>query len=310
MLLDPEATLEAVASSLRNLPFPWSGDPVEIVGRGFSNIVLRIGTDVLIRVPRTHEAMGRSEHTVEVLRRLPPLPMAVPEVLGTLPAGPRLPFGAVLLRRLPGAVVDDDVARAGHEAFTGDLAAFLSALHDCGDEPLLGVLGSDGTGRAGGTGRALDALDALDAETAAATADRLTGRERQVFEQWATAYRRWLPGAEAVPIHGDVWPGNLLHTSGRLSGVLDWDEARIGPRAADLCGVRYLGRDFAEEMTRAYAARNSCDHEVLREETKLAAVRRELRGVAWSLRHDDPEELEESLDKVRRSLHEFLLPPA
>ncbi|MFF8714890.1 hypothetical protein ACF07T_26135 [Streptomyces sp. NPDC015184] len=194
MLLDPEATREAVASSLRDLPFPWSGDPVEIVGRGFSNVVLRIGTDVLIRVPRTHDAMGRSEHTVEVLRRLPLLPMAVPEVLGTLPAGPRPPFGAVLLRR--------------------------------------------------------------------------------------------------------------------LSGVLDWDGARIGPRAADLCGVRYLGRDFAEEMTRAYAARNSCDHEVLHEETKLAAVRRELRGVTWSLRHDDPEELEESLDKVRRSLHEFLLPPA
>ncbi|WP_406016325.1 phosphotransferase [Streptomyces sp. NBC_00984] len=301
MLLDPDATLEAVASSLQDLPFPWSGDPVGIVGWGFSNVVLRVGTDVLIRVPRTPEAKDRSKHTAEVLRRLPPLPLAVPEVLGMLPTGPRLPFGAVLLRRLPGAVVDDDVARADREAFAGDLTAFVSVLHNCGDEPLLGILGADGAGRA---------IDALDAETAAATADRLAGRERQVFERWATAYRRWLAGAEVVPIHGDVWPGNLLHTSGRLSGVLDWDEARVGPRAVDLCGVWYLGRGFAEEMMSAYAARNSCDYEVLHEETRLAGVRRELRGVTWSLRHDDPEELEESLDKVRRSLHEFLLPPA
>lgn len=72
MLLDPDATLEAVASSLQDLPFPWSGDPVEIVGWGFSNVVLRVGTDVLVRVPRTPEAKDRSKHTAEVLRRLPP----------------------------------------------------------------------------------------------------------------------------------------------------------------------------------------------------------------------------------------------
>ncbi|MCX5114787.1 hypothetical protein OOK13_41320 [Streptomyces sp. NBC_00378] len=43
---------------------------------------------------------------------------------------------------------------------------------------------------------------------------------------------------------------------------------------------------------------------------RTPTVRFELRDVTWSLRHDDPEELEDSLDKVRRSLHEFLLPPA
>ncbi|MER5350918.1 aminoglycoside phosphotransferase family protein [Kitasatospora sp. NPDC002551] len=304
MPLDPDATREAVASSLRDLRFPWSGDPVETVGWGFSNVVLWAGADVLVRVPRTPEARDGSERTAEVLRRLPPLPLAVPEVLGTLPAGPRLPFGAVLLRRLPGAVVDDDVARADRAAFTGDLAAFVSALHARGDGPLLGALGAHGAGGA------VHPDDALDAGTAAATAGRLAGRERRVFERWATAYRRWLAGAETVPVHGDLWPGNLLHAGGRLSGVLDWDEARIGPRAVDLCGVRYLGRDVAEELMRAYAARNSRDYEVLREETGLAAVRRELRGVTWSLRHDDPGELQESLDKVRRSLHEFLRPPA
>ncbi|GAA1388222.1 hypothetical protein GCM10009639_14430 [Kitasatospora putterlickiae] len=282
MLLDPDAALEAVASSLPDLPFPWSGDPVEAVGRGFANVVLRVGGDVLVRVPRTAAARDGNRHTAEVLRRLPPLPLAVPEVLGTLPAGPWLPFGAVLLRRLPGAVVDDDAVRADRESFTGDLSAFVSALHDRGDEPLLGVLGAHGAGRV---------ADALDAATAAATAERLTGRERRVFERWAEAYRRWLAGAEVVPVHGDVWPGNLLHTSGRLSGVLDWDEARVGPRAVDLCGVRYLGRDVAEELLRAYAARNSCDYEVLHQETRLAGVCRELRGVTWSLRHDDPEEL-------------------
>ncbi|MFF3959413.1 hypothetical protein ACFYY1_40470 [Streptomyces sp. NPDC001890] len=61
--------MRAVASSLRDLPFPWTEDSVEIVGWGFSNVVLRVGTDILIWVPRTPETRARSKHTAEVLRR-------------------------------------------------------------------------------------------------------------------------------------------------------------------------------------------------------------------------------------------------
>jgi hypothetical protein len=39
----------------------------------------------------------------------------------------------------------------------------------------------------------------------------------------------------AVPVHGDLWRGNLLAAGGRLTGVVDWDAARAaGPAGTDL----------------------------------------------------------------------------
>ena len=42
-----------------------------------------------------------------------------------------------------------------------------------------------------------------------------------------------LIGFDAVPIHGDVLPEHLLCRDGRLAGVIDWGDARIGDPALD-----------------------------------------------------------------------------
>ena len=44
--------------------------------------------------------------------------------------------------------------------------------------------------------------------------------------------------AEPVVIHRDFHPGNLLWVEGRLSGVVDWVEACIGPAAVDASHMR------------------------------------------------------------------------
>src|SRR5262249_469245 len=35
-------------------------------------------------------------------------------------------------------------------------------------------------------------------------------------------------------VHGDYWPGNLLWQRQRLTGVVDWEDARLGDPAEDL----------------------------------------------------------------------------
>lgn len=57
--------------------------------------------------------------------------------------------------------------------------------------------------------------------------------------------------------HGDFHPGNLVWSRERLTGVVDWSSARIGPRAYEVAYCRadltvLIGADAAERFRRAY----------------------------------------------------------
>jgi aminoglycoside phosphotransferase (APT) family kinase protein len=44
--------------------------------------------------------------------------------------------------------------------------------------------------------------------------------------------------ARRVLVHGDYWPGNLLWVRGRLIGVVDWEQPRLGDLAKDVATCR------------------------------------------------------------------------
>lgn len=80
-------------------------------------------------------------------------------------------------------------------------------------------------------------------------------------EVWSTM-RRWWPQID-VPspslIHGDYWPGNTLWRYGRLTGVVDWEQARRGDPAQDVACCRLdltflAGPEAAEAFLLAYEA--------------------------------------------------------
>jgi aminoglycoside phosphotransferase (APT) family kinase protein len=43
---------------------------------------------------------------------------------------------------------------------------------------------------------------------------------------------------EAVVLHNDYWPGNVLWREGRIVAVIDWEEAAFGDPMADLANIR------------------------------------------------------------------------
>jgi aminoglycoside phosphotransferase (APT) family kinase protein len=47
-----------------------------------------------------------------------------------------------------------------------------------------------------------------------------------------------LPAREPVLVHGDLWQGNTLWEGDRLTGVVDWDCAGVGPGGIDLGSLR------------------------------------------------------------------------
>ena len=76
---------------------------------------------------------------------------------------------------------------------------------------------------------------------------------------WQVMRRLW-PTIEPVSptiVHGDYWPGNTLWLRGRLSAVVDWEQALRGDPAQDVACCRQdlavlLGPDAAEVFLRAY----------------------------------------------------------
>ena len=71
---------------------------------------------------------------------------------------------------------------------------------------------------------------------------------------------RGFPRLEPVPstlVHVDYWPGNILWDGGRISAVVDWEEAALGDPAIDVayCRMDILLRGFhkaADEFLHAY----------------------------------------------------------
>jgi aminoglycoside phosphotransferase (APT) family kinase protein len=60
--------------------------------------------------------------------------------------------------------------------------------------------------------------------------------EGHIREALAAGLRR--PGNAAALLHGDFWPGNSLWQDGRLSAVIDWEDAQLGDPLIDLAQSR------------------------------------------------------------------------
>jgi aminoglycoside phosphotransferase (APT) family kinase protein len=62
-----------------------------------------------------------------------------------------------------------------------------------------------------------------------------------------------------VLLHGDYWPGNLLWLRGRLVGVVDWEQPRLGEPMKDVASARgdlavLYGPGAADAFTESYLA--------------------------------------------------------
>jgi aminoglycoside phosphotransferase (APT) family kinase protein len=82
------------------------------------------------------------------------------------------------------------------------------------------------------------------------------------LEVWAEAAAEWSriilqSESPRVLVHGDYWPGNLLWVRGRLVGVVDWEQPRLGDPAKDVATCRgdlwvLFGQTAADEFLGEY----------------------------------------------------------
>ncbi len=169
---------------------------------------------------------------------------------------------------------DPDFAPARGQAIARQMAAQLARIHQVTTATLdLSFLP-----------RQADRLAQVITQRPARLDDSLDeGRIRAVLEAaWP------LPAPDdAVLLHGDFWPGNLLWRDGRLAAVIDWEDAEVGNPLYDLAVSRLdilwiYGSDAMHEFTRRYQSLARVGSAQLPYWDLVAALRPASRLSAWA----------------------------
>jgi aminoglycoside phosphotransferase (APT) family kinase protein len=223
---DEVAIDEATVRRLVDTQFPeWESMPLTPAGHGTDNRMLRLGNDLVVRLPRKPGTASDVAKEQTWLPRLAPhLPLAVPEPVGLGRPAEGYPFPWSVYRWIDGIELDpdhlEDAARLGR-----DLAGFVRALHGVDlmgarrEEPLLSYRG----------GRLADLSDwffgSLDACRGLADLELdLANLE----SMWREAVDLNEPGAPHTWMHTDLKPSNLLVKGDRLVGVVDFGGLSVG----------------------------------------------------------------------------------
>jgi aminoglycoside phosphotransferase (APT) family kinase protein len=214
------------------------GDRLVQIGDGWDSEVHVVDGTWVIRIPRRPKVAARVHAEVALLAELgAALPIAVPRVEAAAADG----SGWLAYRWIEGEPI-------GPGAPAADVAAFLSALHRFPVERAaeLGVAYPDWEADMG----------ALLDDFARRVSPLLDPHERVLAARRFAAFRADPASFSFRPalIHADLGPEHLLcGPDGRLVGVIDWTDARIGDPALDFAWLlNGLGPGFARDLLASY----------------------------------------------------------
>lgn len=211
----------ALVAALIADQFPrWAGLPLTpVASTGTDNRMVRLGDDLVVRLPRIGWGATSVAHEQHWLPRLAPhLPVAIPEPVALGEPGRGYPWPWSVYRWLPGTNPTSSTAAPLVEPIAGFITA-LRALDTTGASPA--HRGVPLANRDTATRQAIEAL-AGRIDTAVVT----DAWERALSAPPWTGPPTWA--------HGDLTPGNLLTTDGRLTAVIDFAGIGVGDPACDL----------------------------------------------------------------------------
>jgi aminoglycoside phosphotransferase (APT) family kinase protein len=214
---------------------------VQVVEDGWDSLVLDLDGKWIVRFPRRPEVEQWIEREIALLPELAQrLPVEVPRFELIAHNG----VVCVGYRKLAGSPARSDV----DERTGGDLGRFLSALHGFPVDHAcaLGIPYFDRTAWR-------EHFTCLCADFRQRVLRLLRPSERERAE---TVFAR-VETLDFVPVllHADLGPEHVLCRDGRVVGVIDWSDARVGDPALDLAWcLNGTPPKFAEAVARTYGA--------------------------------------------------------
>nr|WP_321440124.1 aminoglycoside phosphotransferase family protein [uncultured Hyphomonas sp.] len=202
-----------------------AGLPVRFAGEGWDNVVVRLGDDLVLRLPRRNVADQLLRNEQRWLPELAPLlPLPVPVPLRTGVPGEGYPYVWSVLRWIEGETADLAPPEASEAPV---LAGFLKALHrPAPDEaPSSDVRGCPLSNKLEDIERRMAVL--------AEETHAITPAIRQ-------AWRAGLAAPIDLPrlwVAGDVHARNVLVRNGEFAAFIDWGDLCAGDPASDLASI-------------------------------------------------------------------------
>lgn len=228
---DAEVTIDhGIVSGLVAEQHPDLADlPLVRLDAGWDNDLWRLGTDLVVRLPRRALSVPLVETEQRWLPELAPrLPLPVPAPVRVGGPSEAYPWPWSIVRWLPGLPGDRTPVTNGPDA-ARRLASFLAALHQ--EAP-------PGAPRNGWRGVPL----ADRAETFAARMGSLAEHidAAPLREIWDAALAAPVHPGPPVWVHGDMHPANVLVADGTLAAVIDFGDLSAGDPANDVAAAWML----------------------------------------------------------------------
>jgi aminoglycoside phosphotransferase (APT) family kinase protein len=220
--------VDKARAALAEIP-ELAGRELTPIAGGWASWTFAVGGEWIVRFPRTADVARSTERELRLLPALAgrlPVATPVPTHVGSHEGWPFFTYP-----RIPGRPM---AAGDGHPAFLAELGATLGALHGLPVAGAVELLGDEPTPEAWWTG-----YDHLWTTVAADVLPLMAGHLRQAVE---ADYRRVVdrrPDFPPVLVHRDLAPEHVLvaEASGRLAGIIDFEDAGVGDPVIDLVGV-------------------------------------------------------------------------
>ena len=239
----PAADVEVDASLVRCLlreQFPvLAQQPITFLNNGWDNYLFRLGSELMVRLPRRHfgaELILKEQKYLPLLAPRLPLPVPVPLHVGQ--PGCDYPWYWSISAWLAGESVDDKPLPASS---VKQWAEFLTALHIAAPE----------------NGPRNEYRGVPLATRHDAFMERLLRLRDQQLVNFEAVNILWQQGLDADAdfspcwLHGDLHPMNILSDNDRIVGVIDWGDLCVGDVATDLASFFMLfPKDVAEHSMR------------------------------------------------------------
>jgi aminoglycoside phosphotransferase (APT) family kinase protein len=223
----PDINLNLV-SQLISEQFPqWSDLPIKPVQfGGWDNRTFHLGEQMTVRLPSAEcysLQVEKEQRWLPVLARVLPLPISIPLAMGQ--PSKIYPWKWSVYKWLEGETANKENISNVLE-FAGDLARFLKALY--------GIDAIGGPPAGAHNFYRGSSLKVYEPEFQQAKSVLQNSIDTElVSEIWEESIHSQWQGSP-VWVHGDVSPGNLLVSGGRLSGVIDFGCSGVGDPACDL----------------------------------------------------------------------------
>ena len=235
----------------RDLPLTQHESP------GTDNIIYRLGKKFLVRLPRIAWASHTAEREMDILARLPRLPLAVPEPIALGQPQADYPWQWSVLGWLDGEAVGDSYVSCEEAKM---LAATINEIRSMPTNVAF-AYGDANHGR----GAPLISRNTVFQKAMASLADAFD--PAALNKVWSLALEA-PQSVSPVWLHGDLHGGNLIERDGKLSGLIDWGLAGVGDGACDCSAAWVLFDQAARDVFR----------------DALAVTEAEwLRGAGWAL---------------------------